>query len=314
MSFAILGDLQTLSFKRGIAEYVFSWLAVCGDEVGLSAVVAVGDITQHGDTLNNTNEFAYMRQNFQLLHDPEVMLKHSVLPGNHEGKAPFVTYNQFFKADEHAQFDLVTMDGNMNNNYFTLEFDTHRWLFLQLQWSPTQAMYDWARLVISEHSTHNVVLSSHYVLDGCTGRIMGQFEDIAANHCNVKMMFSGHSYLCSDEMTVTRLNQCGQAYFVNLHNRQGRENGGDGPIRIYQVDVNADTLHASTWISRLNTFDHSPDSCFSYNFATNTTAPGARDPTCKSHGYSVQDVIIFSTMGGMVFVGMSVILLLTWVI
>jgi hypothetical protein len=93
--------------------------------------------------------------------------------------------------------------GKVDNAYKTFSAEGTNWLILTIEMSPRVAAVNWAKNVVATHPKHNVVVLSHYLLDGSAsvtasnagyGDTSGRYvyDNLILKYPNVKMAFSGH--------------------------------------------------------------------------------------------------------------------------
>lgn len=93
--------------------------------------------------------------------------------------------------------------GKVDNMWTTFAAGGSKWLILSLEFSPRKAAVEWGRKVVASHPDHNVILATHYYLNG-NGKISGSnsgygeasgrylYDRIVSKYTNVKIVTSGH--------------------------------------------------------------------------------------------------------------------------
>ena len=175
-SFAIIGDTQSLmeSYPDKMSE-MYNWILANRDKYNIKYAMSVGDITEDG----TAEEFEFAKENFYKF---KGKIPFSVLMGNHdkfdENKQIYVPddyreypFNQsFYDEDCLAQLDGWYAEGDLSCSYNAFEVGNVKWLLVNLEFGPTDAMLEWASDIIAAHPDHRVMVITHAYLyrDGTT--------------------------------------------------------------------------------------------------------------------------------------------------
>lgn len=94
--------------------------------------------------------------------------------------------------------------GLVVNSYATFSAGGADWMVLTLEMNARHAAIDWAKDVVAAHPSHNVIVQTHYYLNG-DGSITGSnsgygatsgvylYTNLISQYPNIKLVFSGHT-------------------------------------------------------------------------------------------------------------------------
>ncbi len=262
-SFAVVGDPQYMVSKVKNPGVIYDWIVDNVESKNIKYVLGVGDIT-------DTNLIADWDLAKEAITKMDGVVEYSLIRGNHD----------FNRGDSNDQFNLhfathspytnqfdnyggYYIDGSVENTYRTMSIGETDWLFLNLDYDPSNAILTWACSVIEEHPNHKVVISTHaYMYNDGSRYDFGDmiYEDgssfdynwsasnlgdnlwkkVASRYENVQMVLSGH--VVSDQIrvlqskgvhgnTVTQMLIDGQALDSKL-----KDAGGAGLVAILYFD------------------------------------------------------------------------------
>ncbi len=174
--FAVIGDTQSLSqFHPDSMAGLYDWLLENKDEINIQYAIGVGDITENA----LESEFNFARENIYKLSGK---IPFSLSMGNHdkydfknEGyvapNASDFLFNKTFYNDTYlAELDGWYGEGDVSCSYNAFEIGTTKWLILNLDFSPTDEVLEWAGNVVEAHPDHKVIVATHAYMyrDGST--------------------------------------------------------------------------------------------------------------------------------------------------
>ena len=291
----VLPDTQNYaeSYPETFTEQT-AWIVDNAEELDVLIVLHEGDITDDND------DEQWGRA------DASLSLLDGVVPwvaalGNHDmgpgGDAADRTsdFDTWFPRSDYEQEPWYGghMEGRPNNHYAVFERAGLSWLFLSLEFGPSDAMLEWAADVLSSHPDHRVAITTHCYLHSDNTRITGanaysphsygvdaygvndgeeMWDELVSVHENIFLVVSGHvagagaGLLSSEGLHGNPVHQV-------LANYQGWDNGGDGWLRLMtfvpdedRIDVEAfsPTLWAASGGTE-GTTDH-PDHAFSLDY------------------------------------------------
>ena len=214
--FAIVGDTQSLlKYYPNEMSAMYDWILAHQTEFNIQYVMGLGDVTEDGTAA----EFAFAKENIYKLNGK---IPFSIAMGNHDkydaNRQLYVPkdyseyfFNQYFYNEEYlAQLDGWYADGDVTSSYNAFEAGSTKWLLLNLEFGPNDAVLNWASNVINAHPDHKVIVTTHAYLyrDGTTvdandcypasgynsnfndGDQM--FEKLISQHENIELVISGH--------------------------------------------------------------------------------------------------------------------------
>lgn len=294
--FVLLPDTQYYAEKYPeVLDSQINWITRHARDINL--VIQQGDLTQN----NSEKEWQVVQKAFYRLNNK---VPYVLAVGNHDmgstaGKFADVRntnlFNQYFPYSTLASlpaFAGAFESNKADNAYYTLETGKQKWLVLTLEFGPRNSVLQWAGDVISRHPDRTVIVNTHsYMFSDSTRQGVGDSwrpqaygvgkdtgthavndgEDIwnklVKKYPNTRFVFSGH-VLNSGVGTLISVNESGNYVYQMLANYQtetGNSNGGNGWLRILDMDFKKRTLKVSTWSPYLNRTFEKPGHNFIIN-------------------------------------------------
>ncbi|TCN17548.1 metallophosphoesterase [Mesobacillus foraminis] len=279
---AVLPDTQNLASKHPeIFRAQTQWIAENSKEQNIKFVVHEGDITNN----NNTSQWEVAYDAMQTLDE---VVPYTVLPGNHDigtgGSAntrDTTLYNTYFPVSNFSGTE--TFGGvyseepdKYDNNYHTFNAGGTDWLVLSLEFGPRDPVLDWANEVVSSHPNHRVIVVTHsYMFSdetrhntghawnahnyGVASEIGGvndgeeMWQKFVKLHPNISMVLSGH-VLNDGQGRRVSVGDYGNKVYQMLSNYQMQANGGNGFIRLLDIDPEAGTIKATSYSPYLDEY------------------------------------------------------------
>jgi hypothetical protein len=290
----LLPDTQTYAEK--FPEVLDSQINyIIREQKNISLVLQQGDLTQN----NNQKEWQIIKNAFSKIDNkvPYVLAAGNHDMGSADGKFADVRnstlYNQYFPLTHMSQlpaFGSVFEQGKMDNAYYLAETGKVKWLIITLEFGPRNAALDWANDIISKHPDRTVIINTHsYMYSDSTRQGVGDnwrpqaygvgkdkgdssvndgeqiWEKLVKVHSNVRFVFSGH-VLNSGVGTLVSINNEGYPVYQMLANYQegvkGSVKGGNGWLRILEMDFKNKTLKVSTYSPYINQYMDAPGQQF----------------------------------------------------
>lgn len=228
---AVVGDTQRLNEQNpenflGLYEWLADYKNKNGDS--LSAILGVGDVTEHGEAWNA--EWERGEQVGQILYNAKVPF--TMIPGNHDlyaGDDEF--FNTAFPTtlfDNQAHWEDKyywggSFDGKTNNSYYNIKAGNVEYLIFALEFGPRDEVMEWAGKIIAENPNKQVIITTHayiwgdgrYVAPGdgsltpAPSKKLGYndgddvWEKLASKYANIRMVICGHisEGLCVQQKT-----------------------------------------------------------------------------------------------------------------
>lgn len=281
----LLPDTQTYSEKYPeVLDSQINWLIRHAKQI--SFVLQQGDLTQN----NNDKEWTVIRNVFSKLNGkvPYVLAAGNHDMGSADGKFADVRntslYNQYFPLNIMQQLQGFdgTAEGKMENAYYQFTTGKQKWLVLTLEFGPRNSILSWADQIITQYPGYTVIINTHsYMYSDSTrqgpgdnwrpqaygvGKDTGNaavndgeqiWDKLVKNHPNIRFVFSGH-VLNTGVGTLVSVNDAGYPVYQMLANYQegvkGSVKGGNGWLRILDMDFKKKTIQVTTYSPYINDY------------------------------------------------------------
>lgn len=269
------------------------WLVEQADALGIGYVAHLGDIVHKGDDLD---QWALAEDAMGLLLEADI--PHGTVMGNHDrSHGPDYRFNYLdnFGPQRFAGRPWYTASSPAGGaNFQQIEHEHYKLGFLNFSLDHPQAEIDWAMDLVSANPDTIFIIGTHRYLadfklaagrfgeevDTLLGpitlpvRIQSRvvdshsgeefFHEFVRRHPNVLMVHAGHVH--SDWLRLDEQNDAAQTIVQILSNYQDARNGGDGWLRLYELDFDAGELRFHTYSPTLDrrrtTIDHFVESIF----------------------------------------------------
>lgn len=273
-----------------IFKHQIRWIINNRAQKNIVYVGHLGDCSQNGDTYEV--EWRRADSAMGMLEDSTLTglqggIPYGVCVGNHDqtptGRVTGTTtfYNNYFgiaRFNGHSYYAGHYAQNN-NNFYELFNVDNIGFLVIYLEWNPTSAFaahggpLDWAENIIRNNPRRNAIVISHYVLNR-NGTFSDQgyyiYERLKV-YPNFKLMFGGH-YGDSLAESVKHSTYNGNSVYTVLSNYQGRSNGGNGLLRIYEFNPDMGNVSVKTYSPYTNTYETDANSEFNMNISLITNS------------------------------------------
>jgi hypothetical protein len=286
----LLPDTQTYAEKYPeVLDSQVNWIARNAKQIAF--VLQQGDITQN----NNDKEWKVVQGAFYKLNGkvPYILAAGNHDMGSADGKFADVRnstlYNSYFPLEKMKTlpgFAGVAEEGKMDNAYYTFQTGKIKWLAITLEFGPRNSVLNWANDLIDKHPDHTIIINTHsYMYSDSTrqgpgdswrpqaygvGKDKGDstvndgedmWKKLVKLHPNNRFVFSGH-ILNTGVGTLVSINDEGYPVYQMLANYQegvkGSVKGGNGWLRILDMDFKKKTLTVSTYSPYINKFMDDP--------------------------------------------------------
>ena len=300
LRFVVLPDTQ--SYTKDF-PYIFqsqtAWITNNADSI--SFAIHVGDITNANNASQWTTAVAAMSM-------MDNTVPYTFCPGNHDigtngssdtrNTTMLNTYMPYSKYSQMKEFGGVYEAGKMDNSWHTFSTpDGHRFLIMSLEFAPRNGVLEWAGSIIGAHPSHNVIINTHAYLYSDNKRISAAYshqwtpssydlfvdssgdandgEEIWTKlvklYPNIFMVVCGHVLNDGTGLLVSDGDNGNKVYQM-LANYQtgviGTENGGNGFLRIIDIDPEQSTMNVRTYSPYLYEFKEEDDQQFSFDGVT----------------------------------------------
>jgi len=275
LAIAHVTDSQYLTEQNPTSyTQMIAWLAANKDARDIIASVHTGDVIQNWLRGNQEPdravlEFERASEIMKIFEDAG--MPYGILPGNHDNVwgASNEMFNEYFPASRYESnpwWGGHGPDGNASN-FFTMERDGAKFLFLQMGFDSSEEEIDWADKVIADHPDHNVIFSTHEYLrpeedarsNPDNGRWTAQgdllFDRLVEPHSNVVLVFSGHLHGVRQRITER---EDGTRVIETVADYQSYEEDGARDAlytRLYQFDLDSGKVAANAYSPRLQSFE-----------------------------------------------------------
>lgn len=255
----VLPDTQgEVSDKPEMLISQLKWIVDKKDSLNIPFVLHVGDIVN----FDNHGHWQTASDGFKILDDAKI--PYVLCLGNHDTEAvgvntgsaasnvPGATHLNLRKTTKFNTYFPVSRlmgqkgrfeEGKSDNAYYTFKAGGLDWLIVSLEFCARKEPVDWAGKVVAEHPNHNVIILTHYHLNG-SGDIAERnagygdlspyeiYDMLIKKHPNILMVLSGHTG--SSTWRNDRGDNGNRIYQI-LTDYQ-HENFGDGYIRLLEIN------------------------------------------------------------------------------
>jgi hypothetical protein len=234
------------------------WIADKRDSLNVPFVLHVGDIVD----FDNIGHYEKASNGFKILDDAKI--PYVLCLGNHDTEAvgvnsgsaastvPGATHLNLRKTTKFNNHFPVTRlagqkgryeEGKSDNSYYTYKAGGLDWLVVSLEFCARKEPVEWAGKVVAEHPNHNVIILTHYHLNGngdISERNAGYgdlspyeiYDMLIKKYPNILLVVCGHTG--SSTWRNDRGDNGNRIYQI-LQDYQG-ENMGDGYIRLLEIN------------------------------------------------------------------------------
>jgi uncharacterized repeat protein (TIGR02543 family) len=227
-------------------------------------------VAHEGDVVNtssNATEWSRAVTAMSKLEDPNVTgltdgIPYGMLPGNHDASSYFNTSFGVSRFTGRGYYGGHY--GTTNDNNFGL-FSAHGMdlIVINLQYSPTTAILDWADSLLKTYSERRGIVVTHYILNVDNSWGLQNIYTALKDNSNLFLMLCGHMHSSSDgEAQRIETGDNGNKIYILQADYQERANGGNGWLRILQFSTKNDQISVKTYSPYLNSYETDADSQF----------------------------------------------------
>jgi hypothetical protein len=283
----ILPDTQhySASYPR-IFNAQTQWIADNHVAEDIRFVIHLGDITNNNTPAQWLVAQTAMRTLDGVVPYSVVPGNHDTGTGGSSDVRNTDNFNTYFPVGHYSggsTFGGVYQAGRYENNYHTFSAGGTNWLVLSLEFGPRRPVLAWANEVVAAHPSHRVIVVTHcYMQDDETrnnynGNVnphpytphgygvnndpagTNDGEDMWRNfikfHPNITFVLNGH-ILSDGQGRRVNFSDHGTPVYQMLANYQtgvtGSVNGGNGFLRLLEIDPAAGTVDATTYSPYVN--------------------------------------------------------------
>jgi hypothetical protein len=284
---AVLPDTQNYSQTY---PHIFTaqtrWIADNHVAENIKFVIHVGDITNLNTAVQWQNAQNAMRILDGIVPYSVVPGNHDTGTNGSADVRNTDGFNTYFPLSHYsgtATFGGVYQAGRYENNYHKFSAGGTNWLVLSLEFGPRRPVLAWANEVVAAHPNHRVIVVTHsYMQDDETrnnyngnvnphpwtahaygvnnqpgGASDGEdmWRSFVKFHPNITFVLNGH-ILADGQGRRVNLSDHGTKVYQMLANYQsgttGSVNGGNGFLRLLEIDPAAGTVQATTYSPYVN--------------------------------------------------------------
>ena len=261
-SLALVGDTQilcsadagthaSLASGKNYMKNIYGWIVNNVETKKIAHVFGLGDITQNNDTTNGAKEWPVAMAAINQLNG---VVTYSMLRGNHDHKTLFD--NNFNTTTYKSMFAGRYSTNDVRNTYRFKNIGGEQYLFMTLDYCPSDAVLAWANNVLSNPNFAHckVIISTHGYMDAkgyrmstgtdviwnadcscsssavcsCNKPNYGQqiWDEFVKLHSNIFMVICGH--MGADHVVITTdTGNYGNTVYQVLVNPQNVDGGAD---------------------------------------------------------------------------------------
>ncbi|WAS91180.1 metallophosphoesterase [Nannocystis punicea] len=272
-TFVVLPDTQYYSLRfPGVFNSQTKWIARNAVDRNIAYAFHLGDLVQY-------NKESEWKRASAAMAELDGIVPYGVVPGNHDygpsGDASTreTLLNQWFSFDDAElmpSFGGSYEPGKLDNTFHLFDAGGHSWVALLLEWGPRDGVVEWANDVMGLYPERLGILVTHAYLNHDDRRYdhtddahsqaynphhydtMGGVNDgeelwqkLVRQHrfvltLNGHVLGDGAGYLAS-------VNDHGQVVHQMLSNYQHRPMGGEGFLRLLELEPDGRTMHVRTY-------------------------------------------------------------------
>lgn len=293
----VLPDTQRYSRSHPqIYEAQTDWIAQNHLNLNIKFVIHEGDIVNN----NSVGQWSIANSAMSKLDN---VVPYSLLPGNHDlgtngsaDKRDSTLYNDTFPVTRYS--GTATFGGvytaepdRYDNNYHTFHAGGTDWLVLSLEFGPRDPVLDWANQIVAFHPFHRVIVVTHtymfyddtrhgpygsppnepwnphiYGLASGPGGVNDgeeMWDKFIKKHSNISFVLSGHVLGDGLGQLVSHGNFATPVYQF-LTNYQMRGNGGNGFLRLLEIDTTNNMFSARAYSPYTKKYKTDPQNEFTF--------------------------------------------------
>jgi predicted phosphodiesterase len=299
-TFVVLPDTQNYSQHHPeIYEAQTRWIVEQKEKRNIAAVLHLGDITN----TNAPKEWEVAQKSMSLL---DGQIPYFMAVGNHDygpgGRSTTreTPFNEYFPISKIAK--TKTFGGSYDkepersdNTYHLLEAAGRKWLIISLEFGPRNDVVRWANEVVTKYPDRSVILITHAFVfsDGTrydwktkgkdqtwnphsygVAKLEGGVNDgeelwakLVSKYPNFVMTINGHVLNDGLGYLVTA-GSAGQPVHQMLVNYQMLKNGGNGWLRLLEIQEDGKSVKVYDYSPTLKSTNTSPDNRFDFQLAS----------------------------------------------
>ncbi len=283
--------------SRGGSNAIFkdqtSWIVANQEALNIVHTMQLGDCVQNGQNGGNDIEWKRADTSMSIMEDPITTHHHdgmsyTMCVGNHD-QTPFGSatgssdfYNQYFGVNRFAgrYYWGGNYGSNADNNYQLFSASGMDFIVISLEYdaNPNTSVLAWADSLLKAYSNRQGIIVAHYLINtaGNFGSQGAATYNALKDNPNLFLMLSGH--IAGEGMRSDTYN--GNTVYTILADYQSRSNGGDGWLRLMEIDPSTKSMNVKTYSPWLNKYETDANSQFTL---TDLNIPGDVTPFTLLH-------------------------------
>ncbi|AEV33752.1 hypothetical protein Oweho_2792 [Owenweeksia hongkongensis DSM 17368] len=283
--------------SRGGSNAIFkdqtSWVVANQEALNIVHTMQLGDCVQNGQNGGNDIEWKRADTSMSIMEDPITTHHHdgmsyTMCVGNHD-QSPFGSatgstdfYNQYFGVSRFAgrYYWGGNYGSNADNNYQLFSASGMDFIVISLEYdaNPNISVLAWADSLLKANSNRQGIIVAHYLINtaGNFGSQGAATYNALKDNPNLFLMLSGH--IAGEGLRADTYN--GNTVYTILADYQSRSNGGDGWLRLMEIDPSTKSMHVKTYSPWLNKYETDANSQFTL---TDLNIPGDVTPFTLMH-------------------------------
>ena len=253
-----------------------NWIKNNVSNLDIRYVLHEGDLVDSATTISQWDN---AKQAMDIL---DGVIPYAIALGNHDfaGDRDSAIFNSYFplsKFQSWPTFGGTFESGKMDNVYHLFSADGIDFLVLSLEFGPRDSVLTWADQVVQNHSERKVILLTHdYIYDdntlhgSCSCHVFGPddpvyglsnkntgiqvWEKFVRKHPNMLFTFSGHVHQDDGAGRLVGIGNSGNRVYQMFANYQHYLEGGQGYLRIIEINPVQKSVSVQTYSPYLNAY------------------------------------------------------------
>ncbi|MCG8317452.1 MAG: hypothetical protein MI976_29895 [Pseudomonadales bacterium] len=261
-------DAYTITNPQGSYPYFVDqtrWIVENADDLNIKHVIHLGDVVQNAEQIQ---EWERAKAALSILDEGNI--SYGIAVGGHDvDNGDFSNYLHYFGPQHYEHHSWYGRSPSGLSNYQIIPHEQYAFIFINVAIHTPEAEVQWAMDLLAKHHDKFAIISTHsYLWDyrfgfARNGEKVGQgllfgqtlnaaefssqtfYETMIAKHPNILMVMAGHVH-----GSLTRQdgrNGANLPVFEVLADFQDGRNGGDGYLRIYELDIENNQLTGHTY-------------------------------------------------------------------
>lgn len=267
-SFVWLSDTQYYSANYPhVLKSITDWIVKNKKTFNIQYMFHTGDLVDYSESKRQWENISRYMKTIEKANIP-----YGVLAGNHDVQHKYNDYKNYHKYFGTAKFKNKSFYGdsyeNNKGHYDLISVKGNDYLMLYMGWGITDKEIKWMNEVLKKYPERIAILSVHeYLLVSGNRSPIGDklFEEVVVPNKNVALVLCGHyhdSETLIDEIDDNGDGKVDRKVYQMLADYQGAPKGGQGFIRLLQVDTSTNTIDVKTYSPYLNQYNYYDFSLF----------------------------------------------------